>query len=1602
MSAFDNPFSSAAEWLCGSVVSGECLASSCLVPPSVAFLLMTPFVIGPPSNDVEEKGIEAHRIFALFGVRRWPWRLVIGSVAAVCALNVLSLSIASGSDAPTRGEALGLSTGAAACLLNAISLAACYSQWRPLGDFHLAWQMAMALVQMVLAGFVASSRLTGHRNETDSAVGPAASVAAGGVAFLGVFIPSAYVLLCRPCWRRQEAEPATDDVASGSTEAATLREDAILPLLQPVPSVYPPINSESDTLGPEKAPQPAVSGAPVDSAGLLSRMTFSWMGPTMAAGYRTPHEQEGLPPLPMQDCSDAVGAAYDSAKEPGQTLWVTLMRAHGRTFAAAALFKLTFDMLQYTGPMLLNGLITFLDQSQSGCAPGGGGVAGCPPPWLGFTFVGLIMASSLTQTALLHQYFFRVFRFGQHLRASTILAVYRKALSLALHARQAQSVGTITNLMSTDAKRLQDSTTYGMMLISGPFQIALCLTLLWRTVGIATLGGLGTMLVLMPLNGIIARLSKKLQARLMGIKDERVSLTSEALAGIRLIKYSAWEDSFVKRIGAVRDTELVRLRSYMLLQQVSAVLWTALPLLVMLATFTTYTLVNGGPPSAPDTFTALSLFSLLRFPLAMMPSAISNLLEAQVSLRRLEGFLAAEDVERDAVTRLPAPAREQGAPLQSRPPAIVVTGGTFSWEPPEHAEAPAEGDIPADATCVPVVLSPPQATPSLRDVSLTVPNGSLVCIVGSVGSGKSSLLHALCGELHRVSGSVAVAGTVAYASQQPFILNASLRDNVLFGRPLRREWYASVLDACQLRHDISLLPAGEETEIGERGISLSGGQKARVALARAVYADADVILLDDVLSAVDSHVGAAIFDRVLCGLLAHRTRVLVTHGLQYIPTADQIVVMSGGRVAEAGTYAELVSESNGPLLCSLVETYRVEATERVRTAQDEATASAEASEPATPVAHSDAAPGDDVADSGVDGDLEAQAEAETPLITAAHEQSGAAKAGAGGGVFAAIAGLALGRQTTTETRTRGTVRAAVYGAYIRALGGKAVTFSLIFLFAAFTASSLGANAYLSVWDAAVDERTSRDENLRYLGTYAGISVGSLAILVVLRVGVALAGVKASRGLHESLLAGVLHLPVSFFDTAPIGRVLNRFSQDIYTADEQLPSTFSSFLNTGFSVFGTIVLIIAVTPWFALALLPLSLAYLWLQRYYVANARELQRLESISRSPIYAHFSETLNGITTIRAFGVTALFADKNARQLDANVRCYFTGTSANRWLAVRLETLGALVTTASALFAVLARYSPNPAFPALAGLSVSTALGIVQSLNWLIRVSADMETQVVSIERIQEYASLPSEESRKAPLPGVALVEPPADWPQRGEVVVTGLRARYRPTTPWVLHGLDLTIAPGEKLGVCGRTGSGKSSLVACLWRMPDVQEGSIVIDGVDTATIPLRTLRSRLAIVPQTPELFTGPLRRSLDIQGEFTDSELMGALQAVGMRDMVDRLPNGLDEPVTEGGAPFSVGQRQLVTVARALLHKRRLLVMDEASSAVDVESDALLQAAVQRQLGDTTVLTIAHRVHTILGSTRVLVLSDGRVRESAPPSQLLGDPSSAFAALVRENR
>eukprot|EP01065_Artemidia_motanka_P023285 TRINITY_DN277_c0_g2_i2.p1 TRINITY_DN277_c0_g2~~TRINITY_DN277_c0_g2_i2.p1 ORF type:complete len:1661 (+),score=534.27 TRINITY_DN277_c0_g2_i2:110-5092(+) len=1255
--------------------------------------------------------------------------------------------------------------------------------------------------------------------------------------------------------------------------------------------------------------------------------------------------REDLFPLQEVDssrvCQDKFKRQWSAQLEKGQPkLWHALVFAFGGPFLLAAVWKFCYDTLQFVGPTVLQAMVDYVKEEggSSGSSSSGSGSDGpawsglwtwVDDQWRGYWLVGILTVSGVVQTAVLHQYFFLVFRVGQRLRSAVVTAVYNKAMRLSASSRQKQAVGKIVNLMSADATRMQDLTTYLAVLWSGPYQAGVSLFFLGELLGVwPTLTGLAVALILVPINTLVSKRMKRLTQNVMQSKDARVSATNEALLSIKLVKCSAWEPAFTERIDDKRSTEIKNLRKYMYAMSYLQIFWGGAPMLVSLSAFGVW-VGQGKELDAGKAFTAISLFNILRFPLNMLPNTINNIIEASVSLQRIQDFLMLEEIDENAVSSLPPAAGK---------PALEIHNGAFSWGCVPTPAGQEAGQDEKGAEC-----SPQEHCPAvLSGVNVRIMPGQLVGVIGEVGSGKSSLLHAFLGELHKTGGDVTRRGRLAYVAQTPFIANMTLRENILWGHQYEEERYQRVLWQCCLVDDLQILPAGDMTEIGEAGINLSGGQRQRVSLARAVYSNADIYLLDDVLSAVDAHVGKAIFNRCIREALGGKTRVLVTHGVQYLPVCDVVCTVDKGGIAEQGSYAELQAQADHSTSVFL----------RIVAAHQQLSLQAT-------------------------GDLQ---EVKTPDLGPKQRSSRGTPAKP-----AQKAGAAF---TKPESASQGRLREGTWGSYFRSYpGGLLMAAGILLAFVVSTGLNVLQNWYLSYWTGHTGDRSEGF----FLAGYALVGVLYLVALMLRSLLMAFASTGAGKYLHERLLRGVMNAPMSFFYVTPTGRLLNRFSQDTYTLDEKLGSTLSMIGTAACTVGATIFVISLSTPVF-LAVVPfMGLMYWQVQEYYIPLSREFKRLDAVSRSPIYSHFQESLVGVVTIRASGDLGRQQAESAAKLDRQQMVYFLSTTGNRWLAVRLESLGTAIVFFASLFVVTSRHS----VPAgMAGLSISYALSVTQTLNWFVRMRSDLESQIVSAERVLEYAELESE-----PQDGVPA---PEGWPSAGKIVGTNVTLRYRPELPPVLHEVDFTINPGEKIGVCGRTGAGKSSLFIALLRLahPKSVTGTITIDGVDVSSMRLSDLRRRIAVIPQESQLFLGTIRSNLDPFEEHDDDAIRTSLRHVKLDGVVEAA-GGLDAAVATDGENWSHGQRQLLCTARALLRGCKVVLLDEATAACDAETDRLLQDTFRQVFDGCTVISVAHRLHAIADSSRIIVLNRGNIEEFDDPKVLLSRPESLYRKLVAES-
>ncbi|XP_032409131.1 canalicular multispecific organic anion transporter 1-like isoform X2 [Xiphophorus hellerii] len=1206
---------------------------------------------------------------------------------------------------------------------------------------------------------------------------------------------------------------------------------------------------------------------------------------------------------------------------PNSWLVTTIYKTFKWLLIESAFFKLLQDLLAFVSPQLLKLMISFTQDKSS-------------YTWEGYLYAVLLLMVALLQSLVMQQYLRRCFVLGMKVRTALMAAVYKKALVMSNDNRKESTVGETVNLMSADAQRFNDVTNFIHLLWSCPLQIMVSIVFLWMDLGPSTLAGVAVMLLMVPVNGLLANQAKKIQRENMKSKDKRLKIMNEILNGIKTLKLFAWEPSLQTQVEDIRGEELKVMRKFAYLTSFSTFISNCAPTLVSLATFAVFVSVSSDNIlTAEKAFTSISLFNILRQPLSMLPMLIASIVQTTVSKKRLEKFLGGDDLESDIVCHDP-----------SFNFAVSICDGSFAWEK--------------------------DSEPLLKSVSLGIKPGGLVAVVGAVGSGKSSLLSALLGEMHRTKGFINIQGSFAFIPQQAWIQNATLRDNILFGSPYEEQRFEDVLEACALGPDLKLLSAGDLTEIGEKGINLSGGQKQRVSLARAAYSQADIFLLDDPLSAVDSHVGKHLFDKVIGpnGLLKNKTRVLVTHGVSFLPCVDEVVVLVNGRVSEVGSYQSLRASKGA--FSEFLDTYGTEQSNQ--TSSEDGCHDKE----------------DFISDSEDNQSDVPLADAVSLMLRRENSIRQSQRGNRSSFRLRKNSNLKSPENTKKgqrliekETMETGQVKFSVWFQYVQSMGW-GYAFWALFIYIIQNVAFIGQNLWLSDWtNDAVEHYNQtyspmkRDTRVGVFGAL-GMTQGLFVFLGTLLL--TNAAVNASRVLHSKLLNNVLRVPMVFFDTTPLGRVLNRFAKDIFTIDEVIPQMFSSWIMYLLGILGTIVFLCLSTPLFIIVIIPLAAIYFFVQRFYIPTSRQLRRLESVSRSPIYSHFGETMSGLSVIRAYNHQERFMKHNEVTIDENLKTIFLRIMSNRWLAIRLQFLGNLVVFFAAIFAVISRSSIDSG---LVGLSISYALNVTLTLNLVVSITSQLETNIVAVERVSEYSELENE------APWVTQHRPSEKWPEVGSLQFVDYKVRYRPELDLVLKGISCDISGTEKIGIVGRTGAGKSSLANCLFRIIEAAEGRILIDNLDISTIGLHDLRNRLTIIPQDPVLFSGTLRMNLDPFDKFSDEELWRVLELSHLKDYVAGLKEGLKHGVAEGGENLSVGQRQLLCLARALLRKSQILILDEATAAVDLETDDLIQNTIRKEFSHCTVLTIAHRLHSIMDSSRVMVLDAGKIVEFDSPSNLM---------------
>ncbi|CAN1290509.1 ABC transporter C family member 3 [Linum perenne] len=1240
---------------------------------------------------------------------------------------------------------------------------------------------------------------------------------------------------------------------------------------------------------------------PYSYAGITGLLSFSWMGPLIALGNTKALDLDDVPQLYKDD---SVVGAFSSLKtrielDGGSVGDVTAFKLVKALFFTAwkeilltAFLALLYTAASYVGPYLIDAFVQCLSGQEEYKNQG-------------YVLAIVFLVGKIVECISQRQWFFKLQQIGMRMRSAVVAMIYNKGLTLSSQSKQGQTSGEIINIMTVDAEKIADFSWYMHDPWLVVLQVSLALFILYKNLGLASIATLVTTVIVMLLNFPLGRLQEGYQEKLMKSKDARMKATSEILRNMRILKLQAWEMKFLSNIMELRKTEAGWLKRYVYSSAlVSFVFWGA-PTFVSVATFGTCMLL-GIPLESGKILSALATFRILQEPICNLPDTISMLVQMKVSLDRIVSFLRLDDLPDDVVKSLPRGASDT---------AIEIVNGAFSWD----------SSLP---------------NPTLRDINLKVFCGMKVAVCGTVGSGKSSLLSCILGEVPKISGTIELCGTKAYVAQSPWIQSGKIQENILFGQEMNKDKYDRVLEACALKKDLEIFSFGDQTGIGERGINLSGGQKQRIQIARALYQDADIYLFDDPFSAVDAHTGSHLFKEVLLGHLGSKTVMYVTHQVEFLPVADLILVMKDGRITQAGKYSDILN--SGSDFMELVGAHKA-----ALSAID--SKASESENGAISMGN-----GDMISSNGIepkDGDK--------VLQNGKADETGGEQ----------------GQLVQEEEREKGRVGFSVYWQYlITAYGGALAPFAVL-AHVMFQVLQIGSN-YWMAWATPVSEdEVPPVPPMTLIVVYVILAVASSLCILARSSLLAAIAYKTATLLFNKMHIRIFRAPMSFFDSTPSGRILNRASTDQSAVDQQIPYQLGS---TAFSII-QLLGIIAVMSQVA-----------W-QQYYIPAARELSRLVGVCKAPLIQHFAETISGTTTIRSFDQQSRFQHTSMELTDAYSRPKFHTAGAMEWLCVRLDFFSS-ITFAFSLFFLISFPGIDPS---LAGLAVTYGLNLNMIQAWVIWNICNLENKIISVERILQYISIPNE-------PPLVIEEtrPDPSWPSLGKVDIDGLQVRYAPHLPLVLRGLTCTFEGGQKTGIVGRTGSGKSTLIQTLFRIVDPTAGKITIDSIDISSIGLHDLRSKLSIIPQDPTMFEGTVRSNLDPLEEYSDEQIWEALNKCQLGEEVRKKEKKLDSSVTENGENWSMGQRQLVCLGRVLLKKSKVLVLDEATASVDTATDNLIQHTLRQHFFDCTVITIAHRITSVLDSDMVLLLNHGLIEEYDTPTRLLENKSSSFAKLVAE--
>ncbi|XP_014214762.1 probable multidrug resistance-associated protein lethal(2)03659 [Copidosoma floridanum] len=1248
---------------------------------------------------------------------------------------------------------------------------------------------------------------------------------------------------------------------------------------------------------------------PRQGANFLSAITFKWLFGTYLTGYRRELEETDLYSPLHEHSSRYLGnkisrywqKELDRCEKSHAKRKPSLFRVLVRCFGCdVMMIGLCLGFLEFcirtSQPIILANLLKYFkkdsEMEQSTALIWGTGIV-----------VGVFLDCLISHPAgqgLMH--------IGMKIRVACCSLIYRKLLKISKVVSEGEtSVGQMINLVSNDVNRLDYSCFTLHYIWIAPVQTILVSYLLVRKVHIAALGGILTLLIFIPVHGgygkLISRLTKKFAFR----TDERLRLTNEIISGVKVIKMYAWEKPFYFLIDKAREKEVKTIRNNLMSTEICWSFESYIPKICIFVTILAYILI-GKDIDAEKVYLITAYYNVLRTSLyRLFPLSIKEIAEALVSIKRIQNFMLSEEIQPKLTINNDKIVTEAHKNI-----AISLKNVTAKWNLQSKHEA-------------------------LREVTFEITPGSLTAIVGQVGAGKSTLFNTILSEICPIDGDVKVNGKISYSCQEPWLFTSTIRQNILFGQPMDKQRYEKVINVCQLKRDFQLLPYGDNTLVGEKGHNLSGGQCARVNLARAIYFNADIYLLDDPLSAVDTHVGKGVFEDCIKAFLKEKTVVLITHQFHFLKNVDKIIVLSNGTVQAEGTYNELLNSGLDLL-------------------QDE------------------------------NGSSEINDKVETPtkenvtLIKSAMAEDE--------------------EEELTESRTQGKINLKTYLRYF----GASKSILLVILVSAVTiatqTASTGADYFINDWVKWEEEKGSNlsisaGDSLRgrsyYIYFYASITVVTVIFTLLEAYSFFYMSMRISRNLHAQMFNSIVNTTMAFFNANSIGRIMNRFSKDIGIVDTRIPQTVVDVTQIALYTIAVNLLVAIVDVWFVIPAVFIGIIAYYFRSFYIKASRSIKRLEGMTRSPVVNHLSASIHGITTIRAFGAEGILTKEFDNHQDLHSSAWFIFFSGSRAFGMYIELL-CMTFIAIIVYTLLIINDLTRAGDV--GLVVTQTILLSGMLQWGVRQTTELESQMTSVERVLEYSHLPPEPMLKRTPENKA----PDHWPIKGCIKFEDVSLTYDRQELPALNNLNFTVQSNEMIGIVGRTGAGKSSIINAIFRLADVT-GEIYIDDVATSKIALQDLRSKISIIPQEPVLFTGTLRKNLDPFEEYSDHVLWQALEDVELKGFLDS-DLGLQMLVMEGGSNFSVGQRQLLCLARAIVRNNKIFVLDEATANVDPHTDELIQKAVRKKFENCTVLIIAHRLNTVMDSHKILVMDGGKIVEFDHPYNLLQNKDGVFYNMVKQ--